>query len=197
MKDAVATMGDILTDDVSGRDAVHVAVVSVTAAVHLAPGQDVGFIDSEQQLVGPCTTVDAIGIVDPFIKQTVMSGDRFWLFLYPRTITGLTHSWTHPAFTDESPVKKNAKVTEAANAKYSPPSKVLESEQWLKNYCSQYDVPDYYDLLALVEKNTDSEYITVYGSDAHGEIPDELWTHVENVLGKSIRHRPKYFSCSC
>lgn len=105
MKDAVATMGDILPDDVSGRDAVHVAVVSVTAAVHLAPGQNIGFIDSEQQLVGPAGA-DNIGIVDPFIKSTVKTGDRFWLFLYPRTITGLTHSWTHPAFPDESPVKK-------------------------------------------------------------------------------------------
>lgn len=192
MKDAVATMGDILPDDVSGRDAVHVAVVSVTAAVHLSPGQDVGFVVYEENLVGPSD--DPIGIVDPFIKNTVMSGDRFWLFLYPRTITGLTHSWTHPAFADESPkLKKNAKV----NDKYSPPSKVLESEQWLKNYCSQYDVPDYYDILSLVQNNTDNEYITVYGSDAHGAIPDEFWKHVENVLGKEIKYRPKYFSCSC
>ncbi len=134
MKDAVATMGDILPDDVFGRDAVHVAVVSVTAAVHLAPGQDVGFIDEQQQLVGPAGA-DNIGIVDPFIKETIISGERFWLFLYPRTITGLSHSWTHPAFKDESPkLKKNVEVTATAKAKYSTPSSVLESEQWIKNW---------------------------------------------------------------
>jgi len=191
MKDAVATMGDILPDDVSGRDAVHVAVVSVTAAVHLAPGQDVGFVVYDEMLVGPSN--DPIGIVDPFIKETIMSGDRFWLFLYPRTITGLSHSWTHPAFndTDKSPVKKKREQI------YSPPSQILSSEQWLKNYCESYDVPDYHTLLSAVEHNTDDEYITIYGFDAHGVIPDEFWTHVENVLGKSIKPRPKYFSCSC
>lgn len=186
MKDAVATMGDVLPDDVSGRDAVHVAVVSVTACVPLAPGQNVGFVDYENNLVGPSD--DCIGIVDPFIKNTILSGDRFWLFLYPRTITGLSHSWTHPAFSDDTP---------KVNTKYSTPATVIDSEQWLKNYCSQYDVPDYYELISLIEKNTDSEYITVYGSDAHGKIPDELWKHAEIVLGKEIKYKPKYFSCSC
>lgn len=86
-KDAVSTMGTILPEDVGGRDAVHVAVVAATALKKLAPAADVG-IDAEGNAHD---SGKLIGIVDPFLKSLVMPGQRFWLYLYPRTITGLSH----------------------------------------------------------------------------------------------------------
>lgn len=79
------------------RDAVHVAVAAVTAAVRLVPGQHVGLVrEADLDLVGPCDR--NIGIVDPFLPGAVEPGQRFWLMLYPGTVTGLRHVWTHPVF---------------------------------------------------------------------------------------------------
>jgi hypothetical protein len=80
------------------RDAIHVAIAPVTAAEHLQPGQHVGFVAGDNERVQSLEYADCIGIVDPFLRQAVERGQRFWLFLYPNTITSLRHYWTHPAF---------------------------------------------------------------------------------------------------
>src|SRR5438105_2038127 len=90
-------LGQLIENGDRRRDAIHIAVAPVTAAERLAPGQHVGLVrEGNLELVGPCD--DNIGIVDPFLTEPVESGSRFWLFLYPGTITGLRHVWTHPAF---------------------------------------------------------------------------------------------------
>jgi hypothetical protein len=89
--------GRIIEDGERRRDAIHIALAPVTAAQRLTPGEHVGLIEAGNvELVGPCD--DNIGIVDPFLVEDVEPGQRFWLFLYPNTITGLRHVWTHPAF---------------------------------------------------------------------------------------------------
>lgn len=91
-------LGKLIEDGDRRRDAIHIAVAPVTAEVKVTPGQHVGLIyDDNLELVGPCDC--NIGIVDPFLSGHVEAGQRFWLFLYPGTVTSLRHVWTHPEFT--------------------------------------------------------------------------------------------------
>jgi hypothetical protein len=90
-------LGQLVVNGDRRRDAIHVAVVAVQAATRVTPGQHVGLVQlGNVDLVGPCD--QNIGIVDPFLTGAVEPGQQFWLVLYPGTITGLRHVWTHPAF---------------------------------------------------------------------------------------------------
>lgn len=193
MKDAVATMGGILPDDAGGRDAVHVAVFSATADEKLRPGRAVTLIEAGEPdaRVVPGAK-DAIGIVDPFLDASVMPGERFWVYLNPRTITALSHRWSHPSFED----------TETA---YAPPSEKLTSEQWIRDWTKGADCPGYEAVMDAAARIADGEvvgwdddFIHFDGRDAQGEIPPEFWHHAEIVLGQPIRgKKASYFSCSC
>lgn len=95
-------LGRLITNGDRRRDAIHIAVAPVTAAGRLAPGQHVGFVTAgDTETVGACET--PIGIVDPFLPGDVLPGQRFWLFMYPNTVTSLRHVWTHPAFAPRAP----------------------------------------------------------------------------------------------
>jgi hypothetical protein len=99
-------IGRLITGD-GGRDAVHVAIAPTTAPCELHPGQHV---DQHGNPEGP--GVVPVGIVDPFLREPVRVGQRFWLFLYPNTVTSLRHEWTHPAFPTNSPVEVNQAIKE-------------------------------------------------------------------------------------
>lgn len=92
--DNLDTIGKLLTGK-EGRDAVHVAIVPVIAAIDLQPGQRVG-LDGDK--VSP--SAKHVGIIDPFLKEPVKEGQCCWLFLFPLTITGLRHVWSHPSFVE-------------------------------------------------------------------------------------------------
>jgi hypothetical protein len=94
-------LGKLIEGD-ERRDAVHVAVAPVTAGERLSPGQHVGFVGERVGVAGR-----PIGVVDPFPTADVKEGERFWLFLYPGTITSLRHVWTHPAFTPRPPTPRS------------------------------------------------------------------------------------------
>ena len=78
-------LGKIITGDAK-RDAVHVAVIPCVATREMEPGERL-----------------QNGIVDPFLTAPVYPGQRYWLWLYPGTVTSLRHVWEHPAFDDEVP----------------------------------------------------------------------------------------------
>lgn len=176
------------------RDAIHVAVAPVTAACSLSPGQHVGFVEGSTELMeavaeGPrgFQNKPAIGIVDPFLTVRVMKGDRFWLFLYPQTITSLRHDWTHPAFE-----KAAAPVDDKA-----------ASEKWLRDYAEKFPG---WSLERMLESAAD-KLQGGYGQNSHTDIPngafDELpafWRHYEIVTGQkvnSVAHDELPFYCSC
>lgn len=99
MNDTTKLVGR-LVEGMPGRDAIHVAVVPVTNAsgMVLRPGDHV---DRDG-----CHARERVGVVDPFLTAPVRPGERFWLFLYPATITSLRHVWTHPAFETKLPPVK-------------------------------------------------------------------------------------------
>ena len=192
--DALETLGFII-DETAGRDAIHLAVEPIVAGERLKPGEDIGIRNGQAFLYhkfekGP---VKLLGIVDPFLKEEVEIGERFWLVVYPRTITSLRHVWSHPGFeeTTSSTLKKESPVLE-------DPQKT--SEEWLKTFLRDNDGPYSYEgMIQLIKDGgvDDEEYFYVGDLDGHCIIPDEFWNHIEVVTGKKMSIRPKQFSCSC
>ena len=95
-------LGELITDShLPYRDAIHVALARVRAGERLLPGQRIAMVNGKA-----IRRVDhSDGIVDPFLRGAVESGQEFWMLLHPQTITSLRHDWTHPAF--DKPVDEN------------------------------------------------------------------------------------------
>jgi len=90
-------IGHLIEDGDRTRDAIHVAIAPGKASERLVPGQHIGFTHPTSfESFGPSD--ETVGIVDPFLKESVEPGERFWVFLYPGTIESLRHVWTHPEF---------------------------------------------------------------------------------------------------
>ena len=112
MTETLDLIGKLITDPTAGRDCVHMAVMPAVAGEELRPGDHIGIDrrDGKTAIRGSNT----LGIVDPFLRKDVVHvGESFFLFVYPRTITGLRHVWTHPAFVSRPP---EPELVEAANA---------------------------------------------------------------------------------
>lgn len=160
------------------RDAIHVAVAPAIAAERLAPGQHVS-LGSDGQAIG---SGDLVGIVDPFLATSVESGQTFWLFLYPNTVTSLRHEWTHPAFPADRTIS--------------------DHEMWLRVYAVKmncYDEPE--EAFRRLIESLKSRKLLAHGSDLHGlyelHEADELRYHAEQYLGEKINWSTFTFSCSC
>lgn len=95
----IRALGHIIPEDVTQqRDCIHIAVLPAVADAVLRPGQHVGITPFAANNVPIASTeVETIGIVDPYLRRPVMAGQKFFVYLYPGSITGLRHDWTHPA----------------------------------------------------------------------------------------------------
>jgi hypothetical protein len=165
-----------LVDETAERDAIHIAIAPVVAADKLYPGQEVGLNDK-----GEAVNSDTpVGIVDPFLKGPVFPPQRFYLCLFPQTVTGMRHHWQHPAFADAKP-------------------DVTASKAWIENMASQCGVS--YD--DVIDAATTGDYIHMGENERYKDVywnnADEFWRHFEIVTGTSVHpeDRPSLFSCSC
>lgn len=86
-------LGELVTGIMPQRDAVHVAVVQLTAGERLFPGIHIGLDGADKHAV---TMNTRIGIVDPFLTKPIEIGQRFWCIMYPGSTLDLHHEWSHP-----------------------------------------------------------------------------------------------------
>lgn len=183
-QDTILLLGKLVEPE-QGRDAIHIAVTPVISASDLALAPAQGLVlataDDPEQVIA-ARDAKPIGIVDPFLDGYVLKGQRFWMFLMPATITSLRHVWTHPAFPPEGQI---------ADADAD------RSEDWLREFIDTHDAPSYRTLIAAALSNDNDDFLFIGGEDARGEIPSEVWHHIEVVTGQKIKHRPSHFSCSC
>jgi len=184
-------IGKLITGE-AHRDAIHVAVAPVFAGERLYPGQHVAIRDGEafpaENRIG-ISRENRIGIVDPFLADPVFPKQKFWLFLYPGSITSLRHHWEHPAF-----------VAEVAELETTPASRtVCGAAEWLHSYAESLGL-NYLDLMdGARDWIEDGDYLVRGGLLEGTYISDEFWIHYEFVTGKTVaaKDRQNFFSCSC
>lgn len=184
-------LGEIITTE-QHRDAIHVAVAPVEAGERLTPGTHVTLRADGKAVSGAAT----IGIVDPFLRQFLMPGDRFWLFLYPNTITSLRHDWSHPSFPvccREDDLSRTPELTPFA-----------ESERWMREYVKgvcPYDSDELDNGYAKFVENARRGAIYYHGCDLHGaselHAAADLFRHLSVILGKPVSAESFDYSCSC
>lgn len=200
-QDTIETMGKILPDDfpVGTRDAVHVAVIAATAGQTLWAGEDVCYENGIGNTVANTEGGKNIGIVDPYLERKVSPGQKFWLFLYPRTITTLKHHWEHPDFKEETaPVGKKVHTEADVTAARE------KAEEYLHQWAGNHGV-EYTSMLSTFKDSIDGngeldDCINLgTGSTAYVDNPYEFWSNVELVLNVNIVDKKKvsYFVCGC
>jgi hypothetical protein len=177
------------------RDAVHIAVIPVTVGYQAKPGARVTVSawsadeiraypreddeDDNPDDYGPERTV---GILDPFLREPLKSGDRCWMLLLPGTITSLRHEWSSPRFPTDLPVARPEKSA---------------SEKWLREFAELYSIG--YD--ELLEGAVSGEG-GCFGDDDGPEAARkaEFWSHLAVVTGKAFdagHIESTYFRCAC
>lgn len=165
------------------RDAIHIAVAPMICdCPKLSPGDHIGIVRGCEYAAGDA---EHIGIVDPFLREPVRHGQRFWMFLYPNTITSLRHNWTHPAFADHE------KQAESVSLDYCM--------AFAKNLGVNYEelmirMTSY----AQGSSGPDDQIHEALNGVQDEEIMKEFWRHFTIVTGiKSTDAPTDYFSCAC
>jgi hypothetical protein len=203
--DQEITLGKPITHENPTRDAIHIAIYPAVAAHSLIPGQCVSFWAKDNlELMGIVDYDDIdnppVGIVDPFLSGKIKKGTRFWVFLFPNTITALRHVWTHPRFTEQSQTVREQLKT--------PPTEDLEALKkravmWIENFAEKMSIT-LVDLMSAADDYVrDGEYTRMDSEkykDVWKEFP-EFWKHYEVLRGPLNWDKTTYvdapFTCCC
>lgn len=178
-------LGKLIFGELPARDAVHVAVLPVIATEELTVGQRIEFVDVEKRTVR-ASKDSGIGIVDPFLvsyQPKVYKDDKFFMWLYPGTITALRHDWTHPV------VDPHTKTH------------VDESREWIRQFAAS--MFQTYERLMDDAKNYSAYGDYAYdNSERYKEIPygnwKVFWQHYKIVTGESpLEDDTCPYTCSC
>lgn len=158
------------------RDAIHVAVYPCIAQEPLIPGEHVTANGHK-----PYGNQSAVGVVDPFLKNRVNTGQAFWLMLYQKTITGMRHHWSHPAFpiADANPEPVPIKEAKAA-------IELIASQCG----CSYDEIMEFANVWVRY-----GDY-TIQGGRFEGiAVHPDFWKHFKTITG--LDGSGHFFSCSC
>lgn len=164
------------------RDAIHIPVVQVICDEdHLDAGQRIALRAGTD--LAYKEEYRSTGVVDPYLDGSLMRGDKFWMFLFPGTVTGMVHQWKHPEFT---------------HLEASSPA-----EQWLRDFAERWAM-DFNELVTEAGGQGGNRWVTAHGHDLHKaeeiEDIDDMYYHLEQYLGRRIspkQRREMNWSCSC
>ena len=186
-------LGYVIEDGtVAARDAIHIAVAPSISAEYLSAGEHVGF-DADVPDRMSASAMKKVGIVDPYLMTPVKPGERFWLFLYPNTVTGLRHDWSHPDFKSDSAGATEMKTAKAMN----------EAQDRIEKFSYKMGFDGFDELMAHARSWIQGEdYINTGSNESYYNASDEdwqkFWQDWRIVTGeKSARAKPIRFSCSC
>ena len=193
--DALDTLGTGPLNENEKRDAIHLAVEPVIAGEKLFAGQDVGLVQGAGGLVAMSTgKVKHLGIVDPFLKNPIFPGERFWLVVYPRQIKSLRHVWEHPDFANE-PVAAPPKDLYDEVAE-----NVANAKAWIEDYANSIGVDYAWLMDAVVSYQVSGNY--AYHPEDSGRFegewfPEEFWSYWSIVTGRVAKITGSFFTCAC
>lgn len=178
------SIGKILTGD-ERRDAVHIAIAPIEAAVAIKAGDHVSVTDGK---ASPCEpAVESVGIADPYLLRTIKPGERFWLFLHPYSVTSIRHEWTHPSLPDQAPMSASRVVAERVAAMCGKTYEALmDDSRQFSDSTKNSTWPDY------IMDNSERY------KDVSAEDWVLFWQHFTEITGEVVKeHDSAPYSCSC
>jgi hypothetical protein len=170
------------------RDAIHVAVLPVTASGYLRPGAKVIFEAPGSDVVVLATSDNYDGIVDPFLPtpSVLSKGDRFWMLLKPNSVTDMRHHWIHPKV--DIPSEADIEVSRQRLTKIAElDNQTIEGMLFLVKHFINGRLP-------YIQDGSETLRDAVY------ENRNLFWDDVENVLGIKVPpdiRNDAPFDCSC